>query len=829
MGRFIAAALSAFALAWLQFVPPADAQTNSTASAPAPASRDVSSSPQGTGTPPAPASGATLDGAQQALSQLQNQAMASSNDAQLASMLARAALIQSQAQTVAAARLNDIAAVDKAIKPPAGRGKRPASLADRNKQAALAAQRAGLAVQLGQAQSIVGSASSTYNLIAERRREGFSARVLARSDSPLSPGFWASLRDTTGADLERLALVAQEAESAAINAPEPTGLAGLGIAACIAAILVFPVRRKLESLGRNKAAAAHSRFGHSGDALWTTLVNIGLPVLAAVVVHLAGQWCALLSDKADAVADAIVITIGWACAILTLGRVLATDADPERRLLAVSDEAARRVRPPLFAVALITAVGFLLSRLNYVVGASVAATIASNCILSLAYAAVAGLILLSFGRSADKSGARPAGEVARNPVWTLVSLFLWGAVTVTVAAVFAGYTTLAALISSQIFWLSILAAVAYVLLRFVDDLFNAFFGQDGRAARTLSALFNLRRSAVRQTALLVSAACQVVILVVALSLALTPYGQSGDLFLTHFTRVGSAIGLGSAKISPAAIAAGLATLMAGVAIAHVVQRWVVKRYLPLTEWDAGLRNSVTTGVGYIGVGVAFICAMAAMGLGFQQIALIASALSVGIGFGLQQIVQNFVSGVILLVERPVEVGDWVSVDGVEGDVCRIRVRATEIRTFDKSTVIVPNSDLITKSVRNNTLGNAYGRILLPLSIANPADALKAKALILKTGATNPKILQDPAPAVYIDSVAAGGAVNFNCYFYVANPRDSYSVRSELYFDLLAAFIGDNIAFVGTAGPQTVSVEPGPIFQTFLDSVTREPRPATGSA
>ncbi len=362
------------------------------------------------------------------------------------------------------------------------------------------------------------------------------------------------------------------------------------------------------------------------------------------------------------------------------------------------------------------------------------------------------------------------------------------------------------------------AAIAFVLLRFVDDVAGLLIGPEASAARTLSVLFNLRRSTVRQGVLLVSAAIQLLVLLVALSLALTPYGQSGELLLGRFNHPGGVIALGSAKIAPTAIAAGLATLLAGVAIAHVIQRWTVRKYLPLTEWDAGLRNSVSTGVGYLGVAVAILCAFAAMGLGLQQIALIASALSVGIGFGLQQIVQNFVSGIILLVERPVQVGDWVSVDGVEGDIRRIRVRATEIQTFDKATFIVPNSDLITKAVKNNTLGESYGRILLPISIASPADAAKAQTVILQIAAENPKILKDPAPAVYIDSLAAGGAVTFNSYFYVENPRDAYVARSELYFALLGAFSKSNIAFVGTAGPQNVLVEPGPVLLALLKDV-----------
>jgi small-conductance mechanosensitive channel len=218
-----------------------------------------------------------------------------------------------------------------------------------------------------------------------------------------------------------------------------------------------------------------------------------------------------------------------------------------------------------------------------------------------------------------------------------------------------------------------------------------------------------------------------------------------------------------------------------------------------------------------------------MGFGFRQIALIASALSVGIGFGLQQIVQNFISGVILLVERPVKVGDWVNVGGVEGDIRRIRVRATEIRTFDRSTVIVPNSDLITKAVQNKTLGDPRSRIQLQVSIADPADAARAKQVILDAAKAHTGILADPAPAVYIDSLAGGGAVNFNAYLYVNSPRDVYRVRSELYFELLEIFQRETIAFMGAGGPQNVVVEPGPTLEAMLNAAADRASAANGSA
>src|SRR6202012_1869277 len=145
---------------------------------------------------------------------------------------------------------------------------------------------------------------------------------------------------------------------------------------------------------------------------------------------------------------------------------------------------------------------------------------------SLAYAAAAGLILVSFGRGRAHGGdadASAEAEQARSPAWTLISLTLTGAIVVTVGAVLAGFTTLAALVSNQIFWLSVLAASTFLLLRFVDEVCGALFGQRGWAARTLKVFFSFRRSTIAQTGILVSAALQLSILIGAVTLALTPF------------------------------------------------------------------------------------------------------------------------------------------------------------------------------------------------------------------------------------------------------------------------------------------------------------------
>ena len=197
-----------------------------------------------------------------------------------------------------------------------------------------------------------------------------------------------------------------------------------------------------------------------------------------------------------------------------------------------------------------------------------------------------------------------------------------------------------------------------------------------------------------------------------------------------------------------------------------------------------MRASVVTLFGYATMVLAVAMALAAIGVGLERIAWIASALSVGIGFGLQAIVQNFISGLILLAERPVKVGDWVVVGDAEGDIRRINVRATEIQTGDRTTVLVPNSELITKAVRNRTYADAQGlvKIVLPMPLATDADLVRE--LVLDVFRGHPGMLEAPAPSVLIDGISDKGQVMFNATGFVASPRQAAGVRSALLFEIL---------------------------------------------
>ena len=793
------AALAALVLLGCALAGPATAaSTNAVAAAP-----PTLAQPAAPPAAPPPNAAAALAADQATLVQLDNQAATTSNDARLAAMGSEAAQIEADARADMAGPAAQVASLEAQIAKIVPRGRRRPTAAEAAKEAPLLVREKAASSQEAQAQAVAVAARGAFSLIAERRREGFSARVLTRSESPLSPDFWSALVGAAGSDGQRLAVMTDEAVDTATGAPEPRAAIGLGLGLLVAAALLVPLRIWLRRLGRRKTGKTRPSFGKTGAALWVAMVDTAAPTLAVVGVRIGAEWGGLLSTEANALAGAAVVAVAWAGGILTLARVLATEADANRRLLPLDDADARRLRAPLVIVALVTGAGFMLTRLNYVVGASVAATIAANCVISLAYAAAAALILVSFGRGqgpVPETKEELAADRARAPVWTLISLILSGAILVTLCAVVAGYSTLAMLTSTQIFWLSVIAAAAFLVMRFVDDFAAATFSPQGWASRALFAIFRFRRATIAQAGALASAALQLVVLAAALSLALTPFGRGGDLLFANLNQLGGPIRFGSVTISPVAIAGGFGAFVIGMGLTRAVQGWVVRRYLPVTDWDAGVRNSVTTGVGYLGVGVALLCALGATGLGFTQIALVASALSVGIGFGLQNVVQNFVSGVILLVERPVKVGDWVNVDGFEGGIRRIRVRATEIEMGDRSIVIVPNSDLITKAVRNKTHDGRHGRVDFRLSVTNPAEAAKARDLIL--GVITGKSVEagDLKPWVGLDSLAPTGAVNLTCIFFVEEPRRVGGARSETLLEIIEVLRGAEIAFAGPNDP-----------------------------
>jgi small-conductance mechanosensitive channel len=265
-------------------------------------------------------------------------------------------------------------------------------------------------------------------------------------------------------------------------------------------------------------------------------------------------------------------------------------------------------------------------------------------------------------------------------------------------------------------------------------------------------------------------------------MALAPLGGAGASLVDQLRPGLLASEFHHLHISPRAVGSAALLLIVGLILTRLLRRWLQQRLLPTTSLDLGVRSSIVTGLSYAGVVLALIAATSALGIALDKITLIASALSVGIGFGLQSIIQNFVSGIILLVERPIKVGDWVSASGAEGTVRRIKVRATEIAMPDGSVTIVPNSSFISANVQNRTEAGIEGRIDMTIKVMGDSSAAHARDAILKA-INGLSQLQARVPPKLLLTDAADGAFSFTLQAYPPSLHSVADAKSDLLFQL----------------------------------------------
>ena len=196
-------------------------------------------------------------------------------------------------------------------------------------------------------------------------------------------------------------------------------------------------------------------------------------------------------------------------------------------------------------------------------------------------------------------------------------------------------------------------------------------------------------------------------------------------------------------------------------------------------FTAGTLNAITTITRYVLIGVGVVVVFNALGVGWSKVQWLVAAISVGLGFGLQEIFANFVSGLILLFERPVRIGDTVTVDGVQGTVTRIRIRATTIRDWDNKEIVVPNKTLITNQLTNWSLSDATVRIVLNVGIAYGSDTTLAHQIMLDVARAHPRVLETPAPTVYFSGLGAS-SLDFEVRMFVPEITDMFRTRHDYY-------------------------------------------------
>ncbi|MBW7920744.1 MAG: DUF3772 domain-containing protein [Rubellimicrobium sp.] len=657
----------------------------------------------------------------------------------------------------------------------------------------LVARRAALQEELARLRAPVLLAQEAYaganGLIAEidsLMRTRRADALAARGFSPLNPYHWPGIV----ADLGRLSVsLGKEVRVTFTSASRLQVLKShlAQVAFSLLAGLLLLVRGRRWSA---RALGWVARRGGRGAGVWGFVVSLGqllLPwvglVLLVEAMRVSGLPGFRLGQVIRAIpgAGAYVIAAAWlADRLFAEGARLPIAAD-------IGEDHCRRAHRLVVALGWFGTLGAVL---RAILAAGEIEPVASTAAL-LPVQILVSVVLFSLGRTFASAPKAPAdsGDFADSATFRRGLLLFVGRILVVVAVLGPALTALGfgvageALVDPTVRTLGIIGAIM-VLQSFTHDLHRFILRREGKASDELMPVL-----------------ATVVLGLASLPLVVLIWGGRAEDLGEVWARFREGFAIGETRISPTDFLAFVLIFLLGYLITRLLQGFLRSTILPRTRMDEGGRTAVISGVGYVGVVVAALVAITSVGLDLSSLAIVAGALSVGIGFGLQNIVSNFISGIILLVERPISVGDWIEVGDRMGIVKQISVRSTRVETFDRTDVIVPNADLVSGQVVNWTRGSPVGRLILPVSVVYGTEVPRVLAILREIAEAHPMVLLNPPPSVLLYDFGSDTLI-FQIRAILRDVNFILSVRSELNAEIARRFFAEGIEIAGMARSNT---------------------------
>ncbi len=661
----------------------------------------------------------------------------------------------------------------------------------------IAVRRKALGEQLARYQAPVVTAEEAYRradgLITEIDRELRNRQadeLMKLWPTPMNPANWPSaftaVRGAVGAFGSEITANwgrAPRREELVANLPVMVGMLLLAV------MLIWRGRAWIEAL------ALRLQTSSKGRRLWAFVASLGqiiVPTVGMVLLMLAAERSSMLG----ATGKALVATLPGAGFMLFfahwLGGRLFPKANCQDGPLALAPEQCAEGRFHATMIGLVLALEAMRGALlpNGGLPETAVPVLALPLVLTMALMLWRVGHLLSRHVARHLSEAEPLGFGDRI-IGLLAKLAILVAVVGPVLALVGYVSAAAGLVFPTAASLALLGLLI-VLMQLMGDLYGAITHSEGREESQQG---------------LVPVLLGFVLVLASIPLFALIWGSRPDDLTELWMRFTQGFQLGETRISPSnflyfAILFGL-----GFGLTRLFQGALSSTILPKTKLDQGGRNAIVSGVGYIGIFLAGLVAINAAGIDLSGLAIVAGALSLGIGFGLQNIVQNFVSGIILLIERPVSEGDWIEVGTVSGTVRSISVRSTRIQTFDRSDVIVPNADLVSQRVTNWTRYNLTGRLIVPVTVVHGSDTEAVDRILRDIAEAQPMAVLNPPPVVAMTGFTLDG-VQFEVRVILRDVNFQLSVRSAINHAIVKRFHAAGIALAHTgSGAHPIPLPP----------------------
>ncbi|WP_374846882.1 mechanosensitive ion channel domain-containing protein [Brucella thiophenivorans] len=688
----------------------------------------------------------------------------------------------------------------------------PAIVAD--ERARLVAEKAEINAVIGETEDASLAVNQMSSKIGNMRRDLFAQTLSQRVSLDLTLG--SEVSAAAGDQMVSLWRVVKSWWRFVFTFKLNSFLAAAFFAIIAAMIIQLGARRVLGSLWeRDLTVQTPSYLSRLSVAFWSTAIPSGAVGVFLATTYFSLEYFNVLRPDIAALLQSLFIVLGIVFFISRLAFACISPYTPAWRLVPIAPGPGRALVWLITGMALINGLDSFFSKVNQVLSSPLSLTMAKSLLSTV----VIGILILIIAllkpiEKKDEEGVRPWPKAFR------FFLIILGLLPIVAAGL--GFIGMARFMAQQI-----VVTGAFLVAMYLGFLTARAISEEQAFAsspfgRVMRDRFHFNDAILDQIGLAVGILINLTVALVGIPLVLMQFGFQWSELKSTFYQLMTGFQIGSISISLMGIFTGLALFVIVYLMTRWFQNWLDNSVMARGRVDSGVRNSIRTVVGYVGLVLAGLVAVSAAGFNLSSLALIAGGLSLGIGFGLQNIVQNFVSGLILLAERPFKVGDWVEAGTVSGIVKKISVRATEVETFQKQSIVVPNSTLINGNVGNWTLRNKLGRIDINVQASYTDEPRRVHALLLEIIRAHPSILKNPEPFVAFQSMTDSLMV-FDCYAHVADITATGGIKNELRFQIVERFHAEGIQMASSSTDLVLGV---PEIEKLSELINKDATPVT---